>query len=339
MDEASDAMLSEMVASIEGTQTLAIVNFRPEYTPDWAASHLPPGRARAARRGGHAGAAARPGRRGPLARRARRADPRAHPGQPLLHRGDRPRAGRSAATSRASAAPTGSPARSRTPACRPPCRRSSPRGSTGSTPTPRRCCRSPRWSARRSARERAAADGGARARTSSSRLLCELTEAGFLYEAEIYPERVLAFRHPLTREVAYGTQLADRRAADPRRRGAGDDRAQPRPPRRAGGADRPPHGGRRRDAGGGALVRRAPPTGPAAASPRTRCGSGEQVTELRATSWRRARRRRPWRSSSRLLQLDYAWRLGMDRDEEADSWSRRPRRSPSGPATCARSPC
>jgi class 3 adenylate cyclase/tetratricopeptide (TPR) repeat protein len=40
-----------------------------------------------------------------------------------------------------------------------------------------------------------------------------LIEAGFLYEAEIYPERVLAFRHPLTREVAYGTQLADRRSA------------------------------------------------------------------------------------------------------------------------------
>ena len=44
-------------------------------------------------------------------------------------------------------------------------------------------------------------------------VLCELIEAGFLYEAELYPERVLAFRHPLTREVAYGTQLADRRAA------------------------------------------------------------------------------------------------------------------------------
>jgi class 3 adenylate cyclase/tetratricopeptide (TPR) repeat protein len=43
--------------------------------------------------------------------------------------------------------------------------------------------------------------------------LRELIEGGFLYEAEIYPQRVLAFRHPLTREVAYGTQLADQRAA------------------------------------------------------------------------------------------------------------------------------
>ena len=44
-------------------------------------------------------------------------------------------------------------------------------------------------------------------------VLRELIEAGFLYEAELYPERILAFRHPLTREVAYGTQLADGRAA------------------------------------------------------------------------------------------------------------------------------
>ena len=43
------------------------------------------------------------------------------------------------------------------------------------------------------------------------RALCDLIEAGFLYEAELYPQRILAFRHPLTREVAYGTQLAERR--------------------------------------------------------------------------------------------------------------------------------
>jgi len=43
-------------------------------------------------------------------------------------------------------------------------------------------------------------------------LVCGLVDAGFLYEAEIYPQRVLAFRHPLTREVAYGTQLGEQRA-------------------------------------------------------------------------------------------------------------------------------
>jgi class 3 adenylate cyclase/tetratricopeptide (TPR) repeat protein len=41
--------------------------------------------------------------------------------------------------------------------------------------------------------------------------LGDLTEGGFLYEAEIYPQRLLAFRHPLTREVAYGTQLGEQR--------------------------------------------------------------------------------------------------------------------------------
>src|SRR3954466_13049310 len=43
--------------------------------------------------------------------------------------------------------------------------------------------------------------------------LSELIDGGFLYEAELYPQRLLAFRHPLTREVAYGTQLAEQRAA------------------------------------------------------------------------------------------------------------------------------
>jgi class 3 adenylate cyclase/tetratricopeptide (TPR) repeat protein len=42
--------------------------------------------------------------------------------------------------------------------------------------------------------------------------LKELIGAGFLYEAEIYPERVLAFSHPLTQEVAYGSQLGEQRA-------------------------------------------------------------------------------------------------------------------------------
>ncbi len=41
--------------------------------------------------------------------------------------------------------------------------------------------------------------------------LRDLIDGGFLYEAELYPQRVLAFRHPLTREVAYGTQLAEHR--------------------------------------------------------------------------------------------------------------------------------
>src|SRR6476646_3118534 len=44
-------------------------------------------------------------------------------------------------------------------------------------------------------------------------VLGALIDAGFLYEAELYPQRRFAFRHPLTREVAYGTQLASQREA------------------------------------------------------------------------------------------------------------------------------
>jgi class 3 adenylate cyclase/tetratricopeptide (TPR) repeat protein len=43
--------------------------------------------------------------------------------------------------------------------------------------------------------------------------LRELVAAGFVYEQEIYPESIYTFKHPLTQEVAYGSQLGDRRAA------------------------------------------------------------------------------------------------------------------------------
>ncbi len=43
--------------------------------------------------------------------------------------------------------------------------------------------------------------------------LKELIAGGFVFEQEIYPERILAFSHPLTQEVAYGSQLGEQRAA------------------------------------------------------------------------------------------------------------------------------
>ena len=50
MDEGSDALLGELLGSVDGTKTLAIVNYRPEYTPRWAElAELPPDPARAAR--------------------------------------------------------------------------------------------------------------------------------------------------------------------------------------------------------------------------------------------------------------------------------------------------
>ena len=40
----------------------------------------------------------------------------------------------------------------------------------------------------------------------------KLAEGEFLYEAAIYPSIEYAFKHPLTQEVAYRSQLADRRS-------------------------------------------------------------------------------------------------------------------------------
>ncbi|HVO28000.1 MAG TPA: AAA family ATPase, partial [Candidatus Margulisiibacteriota bacterium] len=44
-----------------------------------------------------------------------------------------------------------------------------------------------------------------------SAALRALTEAEFLYEQSLYPVAEYAFKHPLTQEVAYGSQLAERR--------------------------------------------------------------------------------------------------------------------------------
>ena len=44
------------------------------------------------------------------------------------------------------------------------------------------------------------------------RAIRALIETEFLYEAALYPEQILAFRHPLTQEIAYGSQLAQARA-------------------------------------------------------------------------------------------------------------------------------
>ena len=95
MDAGSATLLGELISSVEGTKTLAIVNFRPEYKAEWTGVPSYRGLSTgAAGARGLAGAAARPGRRGPLARRPCRSGSRAQRRQPVLHRGDRPGAGR-----------------------------------------------------------------------------------------------------------------------------------------------------------------------------------------------------------------------------------------------------
>jgi adenylate cyclase len=144
--------------------------------------------------------------------------------------------------------------------------------------------------------------------------LGELISAGFLYEAELYPERILAFRHPLTRDVAYSSQLAERRAAthaaaaraiielEPER---GDELA--------------------------ALVANhfevaGEPLEAARWSARAAYWAGHSHPRDSLRLWRKAMElvegleeddeTRALATASRLMQLQYAWRLGMDRDEE-----------------------
>ena len=146
-------------------------------------------------------------------------------------------------------------------------------------------------------------------------LLAELTESGFFYEAELYPEKVLAFRHPLTREVAYGTQLADRREAT--HAAAARAIAELNPERHdelaaliAG----------HMAAGGEALeaarwyARAAYWTG--ASQPAEALRLWQKVTRF-SDQLDDGPEAAALALNSRILQLDFAWRLGMDPDEEA----------------------
>ncbi len=145
--------------------------------------------------------------------------------------------------------------------------------------------------------------------------LCDLVDGGFLYEAEIYPQRVFAFRHPLTREVAYGSQLGDGRAAI--HAAAARATIELEPERLDELAALVAH---HMEVGGETLE---------AARWHARAaywvGNSQPLEAQRL--WRRVmelvaeleedEETAALAVSSRLLQLQYAWRLGMDREEEA----------------------
>ncbi len=145
--------------------------------------------------------------------------------------------------------------------------------------------------------------------------LCELVDGGFLYEAELYPERVLAFRHPLTREVAYGTQLAERRAATH----AATARAliELEPDRLDELSALVSH---HFEAGEEPLE-----AARWAARAAYWVGNSQPLQSLRlwhrvmelAAGLEESEETAALAVSSRLLQLQYAWRLGMDTGEEA----------------------
>jgi len=145
--------------------------------------------------------------------------------------------------------------------------------------------------------------------------LCELTDGGFLFETEVYPERVFSFRHPLTREVAYGSQLAEQRAETH----AATARAlvELNPDRH----DELAALVARHMEAGGELLEAARWSGRAAYW----AGSSRPQDALRL--WRKAMELSEGLEESeetlgmavmsRLQQLDFAWRLGMDEEEEA----------------------
>jgi class 3 adenylate cyclase/tetratricopeptide (TPR) repeat protein len=146
-------------------------------------------------------------------------------------------------------------------------------------------------------------------------VLCELTDGGFLYEAEMYPQRVLAFRHPLTREVAYGTQLADRRAVTH----AATARAliELNPDRHDEISALIAHHFEE----GGETLEAARWSARAAywaghSRPRESQQLWRKVTEL-ADELEENEETAALAVSSRLLQLQFAWRIGMEAEEQA----------------------
>ena len=139
----------------------------------------------------------------------------------------------------------------------------------------------------------------------------ELTEAGFLYEAELYPERILAFRHPLTREVAYGTQLAERRTAT--HAAAARAVIELEPDRldelAALVADHMTAGGETREAARWS-ARAAHRAGHS--RPQDALRLWRNTMELAAALEEEDEETVALGLSARMMQLDYAWRLGME---------------------------
>ena len=151
VDEGSNVLLGDLVASIEGTNTLALVNFRPEFSPPWRAAR-PTGKSPWSRWPAPTPAsccATWPARTPPWTGSTSRSTsaPRAIPSSSRRSSASWPRPG---ARGRAWRLPPGAADRGREGAGH---RAGDPRR-PHRPPRPRppsSCCRSPRWSARRSA--------------------------------------------------------------------------------------------------------------------------------------------------------------------------------------------
>ena len=312
IDEASEALLGELLGAVEGTQTLAIVNFRPEYEPPWTG---PPDYHRIALE------PLGPADTAELLRDLAGEDPSLDGLADLLHERT---AGnpffveeivRSLAESGSLQGERGA------------YRLAKPVEDAGVPATVQTvlAARIDRLDPDAKRLLQAASVAGkeigeralqlisgfdeARCRETLSRLIA----AGFLYEAELYPERLLAFRHPLTREVAYGTQLAEQRAATHAAVARATIELNPERQDELSAliASHLDEGGETLEAARWA-ARAAYWTGHS--RPHDALRLWRWVTEL-AARLEPSAEADALAVSSRLQQLDYAWRLGMDPEE------------------------
>jgi class 3 adenylate cyclase/tetratricopeptide (TPR) repeat protein len=315
MDEGSAALLGELISSVEGTQTLAIVNFRPEYSAEWGGA--PAYRSLSLEPLG-------PADTRELLRDLAGEDPSLDGLADLIHERT---AGnpffieeivRSLAEAGNLEGERGAyrlahpveqvavPASVQTVLAARIDRLS---------PTAKRLLQAASVASKEVSEQTLEMVSGLGEHDEYEAALAELVAGGFLYEAELYPERVFAFSHPLTREVAYGTQLADQRAGTH----AATARAliELEPDRHdelaALIASHMEQGGERLEAARWS-ARAAYWTGTSRPADALRLWrttmeladtleENEETTALAVTS--------------RLLQLDMAWRLGMDDAEEA----------------------
>jgi adenylate cyclase len=315
MDEGSANLLGELISAVEGTKTLAVVNFRPEYEAAWSAAltyreislePLGPGDSRELLRD-LAGADPSLDGLGDLVHERTAGNPffieeivrgLAESGHLAGERG--------AYRLARPVEDVGVPASVQTVLAARIDRLS---------PTAKHLLQAASVTSKEFSERSLGMVSGLRQAEDYNAALCELIDGGFLYEAELYPERIFAFRHPLTREVAYGTQLADQRTAT--------------------------HAATAR-----ALIELNPDRhDELAALIASHMESGGETLEAarwsaRAAYWAGSSRPqdalRLWRKTmeltegleeteetkamavmSRLLQLDFAWRVGMDNEEEA----------------------
>ncbi len=313
IDEASGAMLGELVGSVEGTSTLAIVNFRPEYKPDWGGStsfrrlELEP---------------LVEGATGEMLRDLAGEDPSLDGLAELVH--DRARGNpffveeivRELAEAGFLEGERGAYRLAR------PVEDAGVPTTVQAILTARIDRLSPTAKQLLQVASVVGKEGGARALQLTAGLdpdeldppLAELIEAGFLYEAELYPERILAFRHPLTREVAYGTQLGDRREASHAATARAMIELEPERHDELAAliAQHMESGGETREAARWS-ARAAYWTG--GSQPVEALRLWQAVTRL-ADELEQSDESDALGVMSRLQQIDYAWRLGMDREEE-----------------------